>query len=506
MDTKTALLQRRSELSPAKQALLQKRRRREPVGEGTRMTVTAPGVVPTVQEGTALSFAQQRFWFLQQLEPESAVYNEPMAFKLIGALDTVALKQALQEIVRRHEVLRGTYALVDGQVTQIVSLILHESFTIKLIDLREVPAAEREALLQSNMTQQAQLPFDLEREVPWRMILLKLDEEEHVVLTVMHHSITDAWSMEVFARELATLYAAFSTKQPSPLPELPLQYTDYALWQRQRLEGGALAGELAYWKRQLGGTLPVLELPTDRPRGALLTHRGQKRALLLPASLGRALRVLSQREGVTLFMTLLAVFKVLLFRYTGQEDILVGSPTANPGNPAWESLLGCFVNTLVLRTDLADNPTFRQLLQRVRAVTMDAYEHQDVPFEKLVEELLPTRDLSHSALFQVLFVMQNGPLAKQELPGFTISPIDVECGTAKFDVLLRLQETADALHGYLEYNTDLFEASTIERMMGHFRQLLEAVVTDPDQHIAALPLLTGAEQQQMAAWNATQRA
>ncbi len=234
MDTKTALLQRRSELSPAKQALLEKRRRREPVGEGTRMTVTVPRGVLTIHGDAALSFAQQRFWFLQQLEPESAVYNEPMAFKLIGALDTVALKQAIQEIVRRHEVLRGTYALVDGQVTQIVSPILHESFTIKLIDLQNVPAAEREAVLQCNMTQQAQYPFDLEREVPWRMVLLKLDEEEHVVLTVMHHIITDAWSMEVFARELATLYAAFSAKQPSPLPELPLQYTDYARWQQQQ--------------------------------------------------------------------------------------------------------------------------------------------------------------------------------------------------------------------------------------------------------------------------------
>ncbi|TMD63194.1 MAG: amino acid adenylation domain-containing protein, partial [Chloroflexi bacterium] len=456
--------------------------------------------------GGGLSFAQQRFWFLQQLESESAVYNEPMAFKLIGTLDTAALKQAIQEIVRRHEVLRGTYTMVNGQVIQIVSPILHESFTIKQIDLRDVPAAEREAALQCNMTQQAQYPFDLEREVPWRIILLKLDDEEHVVLAVMHHIITDAWSMEVFARELATLYAAFSAQQPSPLPELPLQYTDYARWQRQRLEEGELAGELAYWKRQLGGTLPVLELPSDRPRSALLTHRGQKRELLLPSSLGRALRILSRQEEVTLFMTLLAVFKVLLFRYTGQEDILVGSPTANRGYPAYENLLGCFVNTLVLRTDMAGNPTFRQLLQRVRAITMDAYEHQDVPFEKLVEELLPTRDLSHSALFQVLFVMQNVPLAQQELPGFTISPIDVECGTAKFDVLLRLQETADALHGYLEYNTDLFEASTIERMMGHFRQLLEAVVTDPDQHIAALPFLTEAQQQQMAAWNATQRA
>src|SRR6266699_42250 len=233
MDTKTALLQRRSELSPAKQALLEKRRRREPVGEGTRMTVTVPRGVPTIHGDAALSFAQQRFWFLQQLEPES--------------------------------------------------------FTIKLIDLQNVPAAEREAVLQCNMTQQAQYPFDLEREVPWRMVLLKLDEEEHVVLTVMHHIITDAWSMEVFARELATLYAAFSAKQPSPLPELPLQYTDYARWQQQRLEGGELAGELAYWKRQLGGTLPVLELPTDRPRSALLTHRGQQRALLLPDSLGRAL-------------------------------------------------------------------------------------------------------------------------------------------------------------------------------------------------------------------------
>src|SRR5436190_9210671 len=304
MHTKAALLQRQSELSPAKQALLERRRRREPAHKVQSSTIPRR----SQHSPTPLSFAQQRFWFLQQLEPNSSVYNELIAFKLVGSLNIAVLRQAAQEIMRRHESLRSTYAMVDGQVIQVINQALHKNLTVHLIDLREVPEAEREAELQRRMTQEAQRPFSLEREIPWRMILLRLDEEEHVVLNVMHHIITDAWSMEVFVRELATLYAAFSENRPSPLPELALQYADYAQWQRQRLEAGDLDQQLAYWKQHLAGTLPVLELPTDRPRSAIAAHSGQKRPLLIPRSLGQALQAFSLQEGVTLFMTLLAAF------------------------------------------------------------------------------------------------------------------------------------------------------------------------------------------------------
>ncbi len=500
MHTKDTLLQRRSELSPAKQALLEKRRRREFM-QGVPSTT-----IPRRPLGSSapLSFAQQRLWFLQQLEPESTVYNELIAFKLKGPLHVEILTRAAQEIMRRHEVLRSTYTAVDGQVIQAIDLSRHLDLTVPLIDLREVPQAEREAGVQRWMTHEVQRPFHLAQEIPWRMTLLRLDEEEHVALNIMHHIITDAWSMEVFVQELATLYAAFCADQPSPLPELTLQYADYAHWQRQWLEGGILDTQLAYWKRQLGGALPVLELPADRARSAVSTHHGCKRSVLLPRSLSQGLQGLSRQEGVTLFMLLLAAFKVWLYRYSGQEDLLVGSPIANRTRPELEDLLGCFVNTLVLRTDLSGNPTFRDLLQRVREVTLQAYDHQDVPFEKLVEELQPARDLRYSPLFQVMFVLQNVPLATQELPGFMISPLEVERGTAKFDVSLTLQETEQGLSGYLEYNTDLFDADTIERMLGHFLTLLEAVVADPSRRIADLPLLTATEQQLVINWNATQ--
>src|SRR6266566_5336432 len=503
MYTNEDLLQRRVELSAAKLALLEKRRRREPT-YGAR----PDSIRRRPQDNPApLSFAQQRLWFLQQLEPESTVYNELFASRLKGKLIVPALTQAAQEIMRRHEVLRSTYTAVDGQVIQAIDLSRHLDLTVPLIDLREVPQAEREAGVQRWMTHEVQRPFHLAQEIPWRMTLLRLDEEEHVALNIMHHIITDAWSMEVFVQELATLYAAFCADQPSPLPELTLQYADYAHWQRQWLEGGILDTQLAYWKRQLGGALPVLELPADRARSAVSTHHGCKRSVLLPRSLSQGLQGLSRQEGVTLFMLLLAVFKVWLYRYSGQEDLLVGSPIANRTRPELEDLLGCFVNTLVLRTDLSGNPTFGELVQRVREVTLQAYDHQDVPFEKLVEELQPARNLRYSPLFQVMFVLQNVPLAAQDLSGLVISPFKLENTTAKFDLSLCLQETEQGLSGYLEYNTDLFEASSIERMLGHFQRLLEAIVADPTRRLADLPLLSEAEQQLLLLhWNATQTA
>ena len=497
MHTETTFLKRMAELSPAKQALLEKRLRSTPAE--VQHIPRRPQVGPA-----PLSFAQQRLWFLQQLEPESTVYNEAMAIRMRGPLNVEALTQAAREIMRRHDVLRSTYPTIDGQTYQSIDPSLHESWTVPVIDLRGIPAAQREEEAQRRIAQQVQRPFHLDREVPWRTALLQLDEEEHIALNIMHHIITDAWSMEVFVRELTTLYAALSAGQPSPLPEIPLHYSDYAQWQRQWLEGGVLDSELGYWRRHLNGSLPVLELPTDHPRPSVQTYSGRRYPLAVETSLSQALHALSRHEGVTLFMILLAAFNVLLYRYTQQDDLLIGSPIANRIHPELEPLLGCFVNTLVLRTDLSGNPTFRELMQRVRKITLEAYEHQDVPFEKLVEELQPERTLSHSPLFQAMFVLQNVPVATQELAGLTISPFEIENTTAKFDVSLCLQETPAGLQGYLEYNTDLFLCATIERMSTHLVTLLEAIVTNPAQRIAHLSLLPEHEQQQMLVeWNAT---
>lgn len=500
MHTETNFLKRLAELSPAKQALLEKRLSSESLQEGP-----STGIPRRLHEEAApLSFAQQRLWFMQQWEPESTVYNEAVAIRLSGPLQLEALTQAVREIARRHEVLCSTYPTVDGQAQQVIDPSLDERLSIDLIDLRDVPAAEREVEARRRVAQEVQRPFQLGLEVPWRRLLLQLDEEEHLALTVMHHIITDAWSMEVFVGELTALYAAFSASAVSPLPETPLQYADYAFWQRQQLEEGQFERQRAYWKGQLGGTLPVLELPTDAPRPAVQTFHGRRHPVVINRALSQALQVLSRQEGGTLFMTLLAAFKVLLYRYTGQADLLVGTPIANRTRPELEKLLGCFVNTVVLRTDLSGNPSFQDLLRRVREVTLGAYEHQDVPFEKVVEDLQPTRTSSYATLFQVMFELQNVPLAAQELAKLTVSPVEIENATAKFELSFCLREDVQGLSGYLEYNTDLFEASTIERFVGHFQKLLEAVVADPSQRIADLPLLTGAELQQvLVEWNET---
>ncbi|MFL5628991.1 MAG: condensation domain-containing protein, partial [Ktedonobacteraceae bacterium] len=501
MHRESTFLKRLADLSPTKQALLEKRLRDERQQERDRTT----DIPRRAQEKAApLSFAQQRLWFMQQWEPESAVYNEVVAIRLNGPLHVEALTQAVREIVHRHEVLRSTYPTIDGQAQQVIDPSLHESLTIDLIDLREVPAGEREAETQRRIAWEVQRPFHLEQEIPWRRLLLRLDEEEHIALTVMHHIITDAWSMEVFVGELTTLYAAFSTGEASPLPQTPLQYADYACWQQQRLEEGKLERQRAYWKGQLGGTLPVLELPTDTPRPVVQTFHGRRHPVVINRSLSQALQALGRREGATVFMTLLAAFKVLLYRYSEQEDVLVGTTIANRTRPELERLLGCFVNTLALRTNLSGNPAFRDLLQRVREVTLGAYEHQDIPFEKVVEDVQVARSLRHATLCQVMFELQNVPLAEQELAGLTLRPVEVEHTTAKFELSLCLRESVQGLSGYLEYNTDLFEVSTIERFVGHFLTVLEAVVADPGQRIADLPLLTGAELQQMLVdWNAT---
>ena len=451
-----------------------------------------------------VSFAQQRLWFLDQLLPGNSLYNIPAALRLSGVLNVSALSQSLNEIVRRHEALRTTFITENDQPVQAIASAL--SLTLPLVDLRELAKTEREAQALRLAIGEAQQPFDLTQGPLLRAKVLQLGEQEYVLLFTMHHIISDGWSMGVLIRELAALYEAFTSGKPSPLPELSIQYVDFAIWQQQWLQGEVLEAQLAYWKQQLAGVPAFLALPTDRPRPPAQTLLGATQSFQLPKSLSVALKALSQREGVTLFMTLLAAFKVLLYRYSGQSDILAGSPIANRNRAEIEGLIGFFVNTLVLRTDLSGSPSFQELLTRVRSATLAAYAHQDLPFEKLVEEIQPERDLSYSPLFQVMFILQNAPMPALELLGLSLSPLEFDSATAKFDLTLSIEDTEFGLKGSLEYNTDLFDATTINRMAGHLLSLLEGIVAHPEQQISTLPMLTQTERHQLLVeWNDTQQ-
>ena len=458
-----------------------------------------------MDKSASASYAQERLWFLDQLEPDNPAYNISTAFRLSGLLDVAVLEQSLNEIVRRHEVLCttfATFATVDGRPVQVIAPDLN--LTLPVEDLRKIPETKREAEAQRLLSEEAQRPFDLARGPLLRTTLLRLDEEEHVLLLTMHHIICDDWSVGVLNRELAVLYEAFSAGKPSPFPELPIQYADFAHWQWQWLQGEVLEDQLAYWKQQLGGSLPVLELPTDRPRPAVQTFQGAIQSFVLPVTLTESLEGLSRQEGATLFMTLLTALKVLLYRYTGQEDIVVGSPVVNRNQVETEGLIGFFVNTLVLRSDLSGNPAFRELLGRVRKVTLEAHAHQDLPFEKLVEQLQPERDLSRNPLFQVMFVLQNAPMEALTLPGLVVNPLKFDRRTAQFDLTLSMEKTGQGLRGVLEYNTDLFDAATVTRVAGHFQTLLEGIVANPEQRLSDLPLLTETERcQLLVEWNET---
>ncbi len=385
-----------------------------------------------------LSFAQQRLWFLDQLEPGSPLYNVPQAIRMSGALNPQALQKSLETIVARHESLRTTFMMVDGSPVQVVAPNL--KMALPVTDLSGLPEDEREAESRRLSTEEARQPFDLEHGPLIRAGLLRLQAEEHVLLLNMHHIISDGWSTGVFVRELRALYEAFSQDKPSPLPELPIQYADFAVWQREWLAGEVLERQLSYWKGQLTGAPAVIDLPTDRPRPAVQSYRGAHQSMRLSRELTEKLKELSQREGATLFMTLLAAFQTLLMRYTSQEDIVIGSPIAGRNRAETENLIGFFINTLVLRTDLSGDPTFRELLGRVKELTFGAYEHQDVPFEKLVEELQPERSLSRNPLFQVMFTLLNAPGQSLELPGLTLRPLPADSGTSQFDVALAMYD------------------------------------------------------------------
>ncbi len=448
-----------------------------------------------------LSFAQQRLWFLDQLEPASPSYNLPKSVRLFGELNVAALSQSINEIVRRHEILRTSFATSDGKPIQIISPSV--SLRLPMVDLQNIPPSEREVEVYRLAKAEAQKAFHLAESLLLRASLLRLGEDEHVILLTLHHIVSDGWSTGVLIREMAALYEAFSCGRPSPLPELPIQYADFAVWQREWLQGQVLETQLTYWKQQLKGDLPILQLPCDRPRPAVQSFAGKTLSFVLPKTLTEALKALSYRQNVTLFMTLLAAFKTLLYRYTGQEDILIGSPIANRNRAEIEHLIGFFVNTLVLRTDFSGNPSFSELLKRVRDCTLSAYAHQDLPFEKLVEELQLQRNLSYAPLFEVMFVFQNASIKKLELPGLSIQPLEVNSETAKFDLTLTLQENEQELIGTVEYNTDLFDETTISRLVEHFHTLLVGIVANPQQQVSNLPLLTAKEQQQFVEWNNT---
>jgi aspartate racemase len=464
---------------------------------------TLPPILPIPRgQDLPLSFAQQRLWFLEQLQPGSAAYTMSAALRLKGLLNTTALEQSLCEIVRRHEIFRTTFSAVDGRPVQVISSVM--DVKLRRVELQALPESERESETQQWSTQEAQRPFDLAQGLLMRAVLLHLAAEEHVLLLTMHHIIFDGWSKGVFWRELTVLYDAFTAGKPSPLPELSIQYADFAHWQQQWLQGEVLETQLAYWKQQLAG-LPTLQVPTDRPRPAVQTFHGARQSVVISLSLMQALKHLSQQCAVTLFMTLLAAFQALLHRYTGQDDIPVGSLIANRNRVELEALIGFFINTLVLRTDLSGDPTFRALLDRVREVCLGAYTHQDLPFEKLLEQLRPPRDLSRNPLFQVMFVLHNTPRQVPTLAGLTVSPQEIDGQTARFDLTLDLWETPEGLRGWFEYNTDLFDVATIIRMAEHLQTLLESIVANPKQHLSQLLLLTADERQcLLVEWNTTQ--
>ena len=456
-----------------------------------------------------LSFAQRRLWFLDQLVPGSASYNMDTALRLRMPLEASVLERCLNEIVRRHGSLRTTFRSVDGEPVQVVAPALHVPMPV--IDLSGLEGAGEEAEAVRLATEEARRPFDLTQGPLLRATLLHLGADHHILLLTLHHIVSDGWSMEVLFRELSELYGSYSAGMDSPLPELPIQYVDYAVWQRQWLQGAVRDQQLAFWRKQLAGSVS-LELPTDRPRPPVQRFEGAYHALTLPPRLVDALRKVARAEDATLFMVLLAAFQLLLARHSNQADIAVGSPIAGRNRAETEGLIGFFVNTLVLRTDLSGDPTFRELLRRVREVALGAYAHQDLPFEMLVDEFQPHRDLSHTPLFQVGFSLQNrigedSQLLRRPRPDQnTVSALVIQAGTAKFDLTLLAEEARDAVSLVLEYRTDLFEDQTIRRLADNYVTLLHGVTLDPAARVSTLPLLTATERAQLLTdWSQTER-
>jgi amino acid adenylation domain-containing protein len=455
---------------------------------GEEQSLSTQLIVPVSRDkDPPLSFSQQRLWFLDQYEPNSSLYNIPSALRLRGSLNVEALEQSLNEIIRRHEGLRTTFSMVDGEAVQVIAPLV--GLSLGVVDLRDRPEGEREEEARRLVNEEAGRPFDLAHGPLFQIKLLRLGEDDHVLLLTMHHIVSDGWSMGVLHRELSMLYQAFVNGQPSPLADLPIQYADFAVWQRELLQGEVLDRQLSYWKKQLKGIPAVLNLPTDHPRPAVQSHRGARQSFVLSKDLTEQLKALSRKEGVTPYMTLLAAFNAMLYQYTGQTDLVVGSPIAGRNRPEIEGLIGFFVNTLVLRGDLSGNPSFRELLKRVREVCLGAYAHQELPFQKVVEALQPKRERSRGSLAQVFFAFQNVPRQQLTIPGLTVIPVRTDLGNAKGALTLFMWQAEECLAGSLNYAADLFNEATISRMMEHFQTLLNTVVADSERRLLDLPQL-----------------
>ena len=489
------LSQRIAGLSPEKLKLLAQRLQKK------ESVFSQPQIVRQSRESNffPLSFAQQRLWFLDQLQPGNSAYNISQPMRLVGCLNVAALEESFHEVVRRHEVLRTTFTVVDGQPLQVIAPSLR--FTLPVVNLQELSQEQRDAEVLRLASEEAQQPFDLTKGPLLRVTLLQLAAAEYALLLTMHHIVADGWAIGVLIHEIATLYQAFSDGKASPLSEVSIQYADFAVWQRQWLQGERLETQLAYWQRQLGGKLPVLELPSDRgasgrearrrhrSRSPIETFSGAREALVLPKTLSEKLKTLNQRQGITLFMILVAAFQTLLHCYTDQEDIVVGTDIANRNQAQTKELIGFFVNQLVLRTDLSGNPTFLELLERVREMTLEAYAHQDLPFDKLVDVLNPKRELNRTPLFQAKIVLENTQTPSLELPGLTITSLKVENKTVQFDLLLELNETEQGLFGVWEYNTDVFDRDTIVRLSNNFATLINKIATHQESKLSELKII-----------------
>ncbi|MBV9792074.1 MAG: non-ribosomal peptide synthetase, partial [Chloroflexi bacterium] len=494
---------RRAQLSPERQALLAKLKR-------GALATAAPTIPRRTADGPIpLSFAQQRLWFLDQLAPGSANYNMPMLLILTGKLDVAALERSINEVVRRNEILRTTFVTVDGQPQQVIqSAAAHpEGTRLLIVDLQLLPEAERTEQMTQTALAAAQQPFDLTRDCPFRALLIRLAEAEHMLVLISHHIVLDG-SQALLMQELQTLYNAYVAGTTPQLPALPIQYADFADWQRKWLQSDRVQVELDYWKQQLApngsGDLAPLDLPIARPRPPAQTFNGAKQKFKFSQAFADKVKALSEQEDATLFMTLLAGFQCVLSRYTGQSKITVGTPVAQRSQPEIERMLGCFINTVVMRTDLAGNPSFREVLQRVRQVTLGAFNHQQVPIEMVVESLQLERDASRNPLYQVMFVLQQLSGNMLEFSGLEARPFNVDTATARLDLLLYLETSADGLVGFLEYNTDLFESASIVRLLRHFETLMLAAVDNPERRLWDLPLLPEADREQtLAAWNDT---
>jgi aspartate racemase len=496
--TEGELARRLAELSLEQRVLLEERLLQRRAKRSQEQAIPArgtPGPWP-------LSFAQQRLWFLTQLEPDSPFYNVPSAYRLSGSLNRDALERALNAVVSRHESLRTVFLSVDGDPRQFV--LPEASLRMASFDLSTMPDDARGTEARRTIDEEGRRSFDLEHDLMIRAALIRLAEDEHILVLVTHHIATDGWSARILHRELSEFYRAFSEGVSPSLPELPVQYVDFACWQREWLQGEVYGRQLDYWRRQLDPESAVLELPADRPRPSVRTSRGALHSAVFPGRLYDSLRELGVHHYCTPFMALLATFYVLLHRYTGQEAIIVGGPIANRSRPELEGLIGFFANTLPFRGDLSGDPTFHELLERVRKMALGAYGHQDLPFEKLVEELVPDRDASRSPLVQVMFALHDTVWPPLQLPGVTLERLPADTGTAKFDLIFTLVKGAEGLVGRFEYNTDLFDAETMACMAEHYRILLEGIPAAPDAHISELPLLTEGERHTLLVeWNDT---